>query len=163
PGEMREGVAVQQQERRALAALDRDNGGAAGLDLAPREALEHGSLLWRLAAAAERRQAVGDGDGDESDDEEADAEDRDGAQIAALVQVVDDDRDQFGVGGGEHDRRRQLADGTDEDEAPGGDDARAQERRGDVAERGEARRAEDAARLLELLMETAKRRLELRS
>ena len=59
------------------------------------------------------------------------------------------------IGGG------QFADHADEDEAPGGDHAGAQQRRRDVAERLQPRRAEDAACLLEIGIDGAERRLQL--
>src|SRR5437879_11767252 len=73
-------------------------------------------------------------DGGEGHAEHEKAEDRDGAELALLLQVEDHDRDHLGVGGEEDDRRRQLADHPDDDEAPGGDDAAPSERRRDLAD-----------------------------
>ena len=74
-------------------------------------------------------------DGDhhrEGDDQHAEADHRDGAEIAALVEVVDQHRDHLGLRGEQDDRRRQFAHHADEDEAPGRDHAGAQQRRGDL-------------------------------
>ena len=78
-----------------------------------------------------------------------------------LVEVEDQHRDHLGFRGEQDDGGGQLADHADEDEAPGGDHAGAQQRRRDVAERLQARRAEDAACLLEIDVHGAERRLKL--
>ena len=120
----------------------------------------HAQLL-RSRAAAEAGNAVDQDDDREGDDQHDQAEHRDRAEVAALVQVEDQHRDHLGVRGEQHDRRRQFADHADEDEAPGRDHAGAQQRRGDLAQRLQARGAEDAAGLLELGMDGAERRLQL--
>ena len=79
----------------------------------------------------------------------------------ALVEVEDQHRDHLGLRREQHDGGGQFADDADEDEAPGRDHAGAQQRRGDVAQRPQARRAEDAAGILELGMHGAERRLQL--
>src|SRR5574341_2695562 len=66
-------------------------------------------------------------DGGEGHGEHEDAQDRDGAELALFLEVEDHDGDHLRVRGEEDDRRRQLADHADEDEAPGGDDAAARE------------------------------------
>ena len=111
--------------------------------------------------AAEARDAVDRDHDREGDDQHDDAEHRDGAEVAALVQVEDQHRDHFRLRGEQDDGGRQFADHADEDEAPGRDHAGAQQRRRDVAERLQPRRAEDAACLLELGIDRAERRLQL--
>jgi hypothetical protein len=54
PGQVREGVAVQQQQRRSLAPVHRENARAAGLDLGASEAFEH-----RLTLHRDRPQCLG--------------------------------------------------------------------------------------------------------
>ena len=70
----------------------------------------------------------------------------DGAQIAALLEVEDQHRQHLGLGGEEDHGGGQLADHSDENEAPGGDQAGPEQRRRDVAQGAQARSAEDAAR-----------------
>src|SRR5438876_12147657 len=101
-------------------------------------------------------------DGGEGHAEHKEAEDRDGAELALLLQVEDHDRDHLGAGREEDDRRRQLTDHADEDEAPGGDDAAPGERRRDLAEHAQAPRTEDASRLLELGVDSLEGRVGLR-
>ena len=97
----------------------------------------------------------------EGDHQHDDAEHRDGAEVAGLVEIEDQHRDHLGFRGEQDDGGGQFADHADEDEAPGGDHAGAQQRRRDVAERLQPRRAEDAACLLEIGIHGAERRLQL--
>ena len=61
--------------------------------------IAHGSR----AALAQARNPADDRHHDEGHDQERQPQHRDQSQIAALVQIIDQDRDQLGVGGGEHD------------------------------------------------------------
>src|SRR5438128_5951438 len=99
---------------------------------------------------------------DECHREHEDAEDRDGPELALLLQVEDHHRHDLGIGGEQDDRRGQLADHADEHEAPGRDDPAAGERGGDLVEHPEAPGPEDAARLLQLGVDAAEGRLGLR-
>ena len=71
-------------------------------------------------------------------------------------------RHHLGVRREEDDGGGELADHADEDEAPRGDDAAPRQGGGDVAEHAEAAGAEDAAGVLELRRNAAKRRVGLR-
>ena len=78
-----------------------------------------------------------------------------------LVEIEDQHRDHLGLRGEQHDGGGQFAHHADEDEAPGRDHAGAQQRRGDVAQRAQARCAEDPAGVLEVGVHGAERRLQL--
>ena len=86
---------------------------------------------------------------------------RNGGEIAALVEVVDQDRDHFGLRREQYNCRRQFAHHANEDETPGRDHAGAQQWRGDLQQRSQPRRAEDAACILKLRMDGSKSRLQL--
>src|SRR3954449_47562 len=98
-----------------------------------------------LHAARESRDAIGGDEDDRGQDEHGEPEDGDGGEIAALVEIEDEHREHLGLRGEEDHRGGQLSHDRDEDEAPGGDEARAEERGGHAAERAEARGPEDAA------------------
>ena len=78
-----------------------------------------------------------------------------------LVEIEDQHRDHLGLRGEQDNGGGQFADHADEDEAPGGDHAGAQQRRRDVAERLQPRCAEDTACLLQVDAHRAERRLKL--
>src|SRR3954465_5613516 len=98
-----------------------------------------------LHAARESRDAIGGDQDDRGEDEHGEPEDRDGGEIAALVEIEDEHREHLGLRGEEDHGGRQLAHDRDEDEAPGGDEARAEERRRHPAQGAEARGPKDAA------------------
>src|SRR3954463_5367497 len=83
-----------------------------------------------LHAARESRDAIGGDQDDRGEDEHGEPEDGDGGEIAALVEIEDEHREHLGLRGEEDPPRRQLPHARDEDEAPGGDEARAEERGG---------------------------------
>ena len=111
-----------------------------------------------VAAAAE---AIGDHDHDRGDGDHGEAEHGDGADVAAFLEVEDQDRQDLGLRREQDHGGRQLADHRDEDEAPGRDHRRAQQRRGDVGQRAQPRGAQHAAGFLELGMHRMERRGEL--
>src|SRR6266851_2368547 len=120
-----------------------------------------GSGIAQANVAAEPADLVGGDDNDEGDRKHHQAEHRNRREIAAFVEVEDQHGNHLGFRGEQHDRGRKLADHADKNKAPGRDHAGAQERRRDAAERLQARGAEDAARVLELGMDPAERRLQL--
>src|SRR5947209_4541122 len=75
---------------------------------------------------AETRQIIGENCDDDGEDQEHDAENRNRTQIAALVEIIDDNRQHLRLRGEQHDRSGKLAHHADEDEAPRRDDAGAQ-------------------------------------
>src|SRR5438067_148976 len=86
-----------------------------------------------LHAPREPRDAVGGDEDDGGEDQHGEPEDGDGGEIAALVEVEDKHRQHLGFRSEEDHRSGQLAHDCDEDEAPGGDEARAEERSGHPA------------------------------
>src|ERR1044071_17162 len=93
---------------------------------------------------------------------EQDAEHGDCADLSFFLEVEDDDRDDLRTRREEKNRRAELADDADEDERPRGDQPRARERHGDILQRAQAVRADDARRILELGMDRLERALGLR-
>src|SRR5207237_10008276 len=101
----------------------------------------------RPDAARESRDPVRRDEDGRGEDEHGEPEDGDGRQIAALVEVEDEHGEDLGLRGEEDHRRGKLAHHRDEDEAPGGDEARPEERRGHPPQGRPPRRPEAEARL----------------
>src|SRR5690348_12939522 len=113
-------------------------------------------MWWSVIASvrdSETGNPVDSDDHREGDQQHGDPEHRDGAEIARLLEVEDEHRDDLGLRGEQNDGGGELAHHADEDEAPGGDYAGAQQRRGDVAQRPQPGGAEDAAGVLEVGMD----------
>src|SRR5581483_6364174 len=94
--------------------------------------------------------------------EKQDAQHGDRADLALLLEIEDDDRDDLRARREEQNRRAELADDADKDERPRGDEPRARERHGDVFEGAQPVRADDARRVLELGMDRLEGALGLR-
>src|SRR6202011_4672020 len=84
---------------------------------------------------AEAGNAIDRDNNSERDHKHDQAENRNRAQVTRFVEIKDKNGNNLGLRREQHDRRRELPDDADEDEAPGRDHAGAEQRRGDVAQR----------------------------